>query len=182
MNFKAVLKDEFLSVAFIVMSWIGLVCKNDMPYNFVTSAFMHGDFNHWLNNCMLFAVLSPNVERNYGKVQYALAFLFTCLVDYAYMTLVNSYGIGMSSFVFALFMLNLMADSKHMFSLCGLFVIATYGGQELLSTGKADGIGHMNHFIGMGAGAIFAVCSSWVNKKLERKRQIDEYNSRPWLH
>ena len=166
MNFKAVLKDEFLSVAFIVLSLVGLVCKSEIPYNFVTSAFMHGDFNHWLNNCMLFAVLSPNVERKYGKIRYLLAFVFTCAVDYMYMTVVNSYGIGMSAFVFALFMLNLMSDSKHMFSLCGLFVIVTYGGQELLATGKSDGIGHMNHFIGMASGAVFAIATNYINGKL----------------
>lgn len=165
MNFMAVLKDEFLSVMFIVLSLVGLVCKSAIPYNFVTSAFMHGDVNHWLNNCMLFAVLSPNVERSYGKVQYVLAFMLTCVVDYMYMTVTNSYGIGMSAFVFALFMLNLMSDSKHMFSLCGLFVIVTYGGQELLATGKSDGIGHMNHFIGMGCGAVFAMVSRWFCAK-----------------
>lgn len=165
MNFMAVLKDEFLSVMIIVLSLVGLVCKSAIPYNFVTSAFMHGDVNHWLNNCMLFAVLSPNVERSYGKVQYVLAFMLTCVVDYMYMTVTNSYGIGMSAFVFALFMLNLMSDSKHMFSLCGLFVIVTYGGQELLATGKSDGIGHMNHFIGMGCGAVFAMVSRWFCAK-----------------
>lgn len=170
MIFMAVLKDELLSVMFIVLSLVGLVCKSEIPYNLVTSAFMHGDFNHWLNNCMLFAVLSPNVERKYGKFRYLLAFVFTCVVDYMYMTVVNSYGIGMSAFVFALFMLNLMSDSKHMFSLCGLFVIVTYGGQELLATGKSDGIGHMNHFIGMGCGAVFAMVSGWVSSKINAKK------------
>lgn len=170
MNFMAVLKDELLSVMFIVLSLVGLVCKSEIPYNLVTSAFMHGDFNHWLNNCMLFAVLSPNVERKYGKFRYLLAFVFTCVVDYMYMTVVNSYGIGMSAFVFALFMLNLMSDSKHMLSLCGLFVIVTYGGQELLATEKSDGIGHMNHFIGMGCGAVFAMVSGWVSSKINAKK------------
>lgn len=169
----SVLKDEFLSVAFIVMSLLGLLCKNEIPYNMVTSAFMHGDFNHWLNNCMLFAVLSPNVERNYGKVLYLLAFLFTCLVDYIYMTLTNSFGIGMSAFVFSLFILNLMADSKHMFSLCGLFVVATYGGQELLASGHSDGIGHINHFVGMGSGAVFAVCCSFVKSRISGKKRTE---------
>jgi len=161
-----VLKDEILSVTFIVLSLVGLLCKSDIPYNMVTSAFMHGDFNHWLNNSMLFAVLSPMVERTYGKVSYLLAFLFTCWVDSLYQGLVNQYGIGMSAFVFALFMLNLMADSKHMFSICGLFVVVTYGGQELMATGKADGIGHMNHFIGMASGALFAIATNYINGKL----------------
>ena len=174
-----VIKDEFLSISFIVLSLIGLLCKSEIPYNMVTSAFMHGDFNHWLNNSMLFAVLSPMVERNYGKIQYLLAFLFTCLVDSWYQGLVNQYGIGMSAFVFALFMLNMMSGSRNMFSVCGLFVIVTYGGQELMATGKADGIGHMNHFIGMASGLVFALVSNFLRKKLGEDNKNELFSSKP---
>lgn len=163
-----IIVDEFLSIFFILVSFIGVMFKDAVPYNFVTSAFMHADFAHWLSNSMLFAVLSPMVERHYGKAMYLAAFVFTCVADSVYAGVSGNHGIGMSAFVFALFMLNLFAGNRNAFSLCGLFVVVTYGGQELLATGRGDNVGHVNHLVGMVSGAVFGSVHSLFRARLSR--------------
>ena len=104
-----IIVDEFLSIFFILVSFIGVVFKDAVPYNLVTSAF-----------------------------------------------------------VFALFMLNLFAGNRNAFSLCGLFVVVTYGGQELLATGRGDNVGHVNHLVGMVSGAVFGSVHSLFRARLSR--------------
>lgn len=172
-----IFKSEGLSVIFIILSLIGLIFKSALPYNPVTAAFMHSSFDHWLNNCMLFAILSPFVERSYGKAVYLLGFAWTCLVNFLYMKMSGQYGIGLSAFVFALFMLATFANTKMLISICGIFVIITYGGQELWASKNADGIGHMHHFIGMLSGATFGLIVVFIKKKISKEETtMNDFN------
>lgn len=166
------LKSEIISALIIVLCFIGTVLKDHIGYNFVTAIFMHGNMQHFMNNMLLFLMLSPAVEKTYGKLNYIGAFLLTAIVDYLFQTYVaHVMAIGLSGFVFALFMLNcFITDKRRGISICGIILLFIYGFKEISGVMHNDGISHSGHLIGLATGLIYA----FVYNKIKQAKE--DYN------
>ena len=105
-NFQ--IKTEIITLIFIILCTVGVICKDYLPHNVFTSAFIHGSKDHFINNMMLFLLLSPAVEEKLGKVNYLLSFaLTTVTVHYFHTGLLHVNAIGISAWIFALIVLNI---------------------------------------------------------------------------
>ena len=160
------IKSEILSIAIIILSFIGMACRDSIPYSFITAPFMHGNFQHFSGNIMIFLMLSPAVEKHYGRINYICAFLYCAIVDYLFQTYVfNVIAIGLSGFVFALFMLNAFITKKGGISVCGIVLLFIYGSKEISGLFNNDGISHSGHLIGLAAGLSYAMLYNCFKRK-----------------
>jgi len=153
------IKSEFISILVVVLSFFGTICKDAFDYNFITSMFMHAGMGHFTGNMMVFLMLSPAVEKSYGKLNYIMALLFTGIVDYLFQTYVaHVMAIGLSGFVFALYMMNcFIPDNRNGISICGIVLLFIYGSRELGGIMNNDGISHSGHLLGLVTGLIYAI-------------------------
>lgn len=153
------IKSEIISILIIIFSFIGTVARDKFDHNFLTAMIMHGNMQHFTGNIMIFLMLSPAVEKFYGKLNYIAAFLFTAIVDYLFQTYVaHAVAIGLSGFVFALFMLNsFITDKRSGVSICGIVLLVIYGFQELSGMANNDNISHSGHLLGLATGLIYAI-------------------------
>jgi len=163
------IKAELLSLLFIILSLVGLLFKDIIPYNLVTAMFIHGSLNHFTSNMMIFLMLSPAVEKYYGKIDYIVVFLYTAILEYIFHEYIfNVHAIGMSGFIFALFMLNSFISNKDAkVSICGILLLIIYGSQEISEIFKQDGISHAGHLLGLFTGLTYAWFYTHINKRFK---------------
>ena len=85
-------------------NYVGI--QNGEYYRMFTSMFLHANIYHLIFNMYALYVMGPQVERYYGKLKYLFVYIlgglmgsvFSCVFSDA-----NTYGIGASGAIFALF-------------------------------------------------------------------------------
>lgn len=164
-NFQ--IKTEIITLIFIVFCTVGVICKDYLPHNVFTSVFIHGSKDHFVNNMMLFLLLSPAVEEKLGKVNYLLSFaLTTVTVHYFHTGLLHVNGIGISAWIFSLIVLNIGK-----LNITGILLISIFAFQEISGMFDNDNTSHAGHLLGIITGIIYLVTYNYISKKKETYEQ-----------
>ena len=164
-NFQ--IKTEIITLIFIVLCTVGVICKDYLPHNVFTSAFIHGSKDHFVNNMMLFLLLSPAVEEKFGKVNYLLSFaLTTVTVHYFHTGLLHVNGIGISAWIFSLIVLNIGK-----LNITGILLISIFAFQEISGMFNNDNTSHAGHLLGIITGIIYLLIYNYISKKKETYEQ-----------
>ena len=161
------IKTEIITLIFIILCTIGVIFKDYIPHNVLTSAFIHGSKDHFVNNMMLFLLLSPAVEEKLGKVNYLLSFaLTTVTVHYFHTVLLHVNAIGISAWIFALIVLNIGK-----LKITGILLISIYAFQEISGMFNNDNTSHAGHLLGIITGIIYLLIYNYISKKKETYEQ-----------
>lgn len=155
------IKTEIITLIFIILCTVGAIFKDYLPHNVLTSAFIHGSKNHFVNNMMLFLLLSPAVEEKLGKVNYLLSFALTTVTVYYFHTgLLHVNAIGISAWIFALIVLNIGK-----LKITGILLISIYAFQEISGMFNNDNTSHAGHLLGIITGIIYLLIHGRMGKK-----------------
>ena len=166
------IKTEIITLIFMILCTIGVLIKDYIPYNVVTSTFIHSSKDHYVNNILLFLLLSPSVEEKFGKVNYLAAFALTAISVYCFhVYILHANGIGISAWIFALIVLNIGK-----LKLSGIILIIIYSFQEISGMFNNDNISHTGHLLGIITGIIYLLIYNYISKKKETYEQ-EERNS-----
>lgn len=134
-----------------------------------THVLGHADWNHFLNNMVLFLVLGPMLEEKYGSKELMKMIAITAVASGVFYMIFfpNSSLLGASGIVFMMIVLSSaagMKDGKIPITLI-LVVVVYLGGEVIGGIGSTDGIAHAAHIIGGLCGAGFGFIHA-------RKKQI----------
>ncbi len=80
--------------------------RNGEYYRLLTSMFLHANIYHLVFNMYALYVMGPQVERYYGKLKFAFVYVLGGLMGSVFSCVfmdANSYGVGASGAIFALF-------------------------------------------------------------------------------
>lgn len=161
------IKTEIITLIFIILCAAGTVFKDYIPYNVLTSAFIHGSKDHFVNNMMIFLLLSPAVEEKLGKINYLLAFILTTVtVHYFHTGLLHVNVIGISTWLFALIVLNIGK-----LKITGILVLFIYAFREISGMFNNDNISHASHLLGILTGIIYILIYNYISKRKETYEQ-----------
>lgn len=161
------IKTEIITLIFMILCTIGVLFKDYIPYNVLTSTFIHSSKDHYVNNILLFLLLSPSVEEKLGKANYLSAFALTVVTVYCFHTyLLHVNGIGISAWIFALIVLNIGK-----LKLSGIILIIIYAFQEISGMFDNDNTSHAGHLLGIITGIIYLLIYNYISKKKETYEQ-----------
>lgn len=154
------IKPEIITLIFVILCTIGVIFKDYIPYNVLTSAFIHSSKDHYVNNILLFLLLSPSVEEKFGKANYLAAFALTTVSVYCFHTyLLHVNGIGISAWIFALIVLNIGK-----LKITGILLISIYAFQEISGMFNNDNTSHSGHLLGIVTGILFLLIYNQIKK------------------
>ena len=154
------IKPEIVTLIFVILCTVGVIFKDYIPYNVLTSAFIHSSKDHYVNNILLFLLLSPSVEEKFGKANYLAAFTLTTVSVYCFHTyLLYVNGIGISAWIFALIVLNIGK-----LKITGILLISIYAFQEISGMFNNDNTSHAGHLLGIVTGILFLLIYNQIKK------------------
>ncbi len=128
---------------------------------FFTHVLGHGSLSHYVGNMMIFLLLGPSVEANYGSnslvFMIAATALVTGLVHFIFFP--RSSLRGASGIVYMLIMLSSMVNfAEERIPLTFLLVVILYLGKELYGAiFRADNVSQLTHIIGAAMGIVFVL-------------------------
>lgn len=149
------------------------------PWQLITYAFLHADFNHFFFNAIALWIFGSPIE-NYWKQKRFLIFIFVCIIGAAIVSLIaysNFNLVGISGLVFGLLIAYGMMwpDSTIMLLIPPVpikakYFVMIYAGIMLLMmfSSPNDGIAHFAHFGGALSG--FLLIQYWRKKPPFNKR------------
>lgn len=157
-------KFEIITILFFILCTAGVLFKDMLPVNPLTTAFIHSGKDHYLGNIMLFLLLSPIVEEKFGKLNYLAAFAITTIpIYYFHVEILHVVPVGISAWICAL-----MCMSIGKLKFTGIVLIGLYIFKEISGMFDNDSVSHVGHLMGFATGALYTFLFNKIRRAVYR--------------
>lgn len=137
-----------------------LAVHKKFDWTMVTHILAHGNYQHWVMNAPIIAILGPSVEEKYGSLTTLMMIVITAFIVGIVSHSIGESCIGLSTICYMFIMLNAFRGSERGIPFIVLFLAAVEIVPEFFAS-NTDQIAHWAHITGAFCGIGFGLLTKF---------------------